>query len=888
MSTATARAYRSNFADRFMPSGRRTSPEIKPFHGYPSTYLRKAHCIKDRVLLDPCMGSGHILVYMFDVLMQIYSAYGYTSRDAVRGIIENNLYGLDIDDRAAQLAYFSVMMKARQYDARFFSRKLQPHVYAICESNGLSADMVDYFVGGNAKLKKDMDSLITEMRDAKEYGSILNITPVDFDALYARFDMLSDEISMYDQSIFNDLLPFVRVAQTLAQKYSVVCTNPPYMTSYNMDFTLNNYLKAHYPAGKNDLFSAFIIKCSKMVIKDGFQSMITMHSWMFLSRYMDLRIDILNRSIENILHLGSKAFDDIGGEVVQTAAFIIRNSNLSNYIGRFERLTNYSDSATKELNVHNESVTFYASQHTFSCLVDNIIAYWLSKTIVKHFSSTKLLGESADCRQGIATGNNDLFLRFWYEAPFSEIMFGARSQEEMNTSGKLYAPYNKGGAFRRWFGNREYIIKINESYYKKLLLVGNHLPSRQRYYRTGITWNDVSTALYCARYVEDGFVFDAAGPTCFYNGNQIYLLGLLNSKVTQAFLNVICQGLHYSTGHIPNIPFIRKCEYTVSGIVMKCVEISKHDWDSFETSWDFKRHPLLRGCSVAEAYSMWDQECNERFNTLKTNEEELNRIFIDIYGVQDELTPEVEDKDVTVRKADLKRDVRSLISYAVGCMFGRYSLDVEGLAYAGGEWDASKYKTFIPDEDNIIPICDDEYFEDDITGRFVKFIETVYGKETLNENLRFIADALGGSGQPKDVIRSYFLNDFYADHLKIYQKRPIYWLFDSGKKNGFKALIYMHRYAPDTLARMRTDYVHEQQARYRTAIADVEHRMENASAAERVKLNKQLAKLQDQAEEIRLYEEKIHHLADQMIRIDLDDGVKHNYEIFGDVLAKIK
>ena len=291
---------------------------------------------------------------------------------------------------------------------------------------------------------------------------------------------------------------------------------------------------------------------------------------------------------------------------------------------------------------------------------------------------------------------------------------------------------------------------------------------------------------------------------------------------------------------------------------------------------------------ISDKYKEWEAECNDRFNALKANEEELNRIFIDIYGLQDELSPEVEEKDVTVRKADLTREIKSLISYAVGCMFGRYSLDVEGLAYAGGAWDASKYSTFLPDKDNIIPICDDEYFEDDIVGRFVKFIEVVYGKETLEENLRFIANALGGNGLPRDVIRDYFLNGFYADHLKVYQKRPIYWLFDSGKKNGFKALIYMHRYQPDTLARMRTDYVHEQQARYRTAIEDCNQRLLSAGGSERVKLSKRLETLTAQAEEIRKFEEKVHHLADMMISIDLDDGVKHNYEIFKDVLAPIK
>ena len=415
------------------------------------------------------------------------------------------------------------------------------------------------------------------------------------------------------------------------------------------------------------------------------------------------------------------------------------------------------------------------------------------------------------------------------------------------------------------------------------------MPSRQYYFQSGITWNDLSTALYCARYVDKGFVFDAAGPTCFYTGDEKYLLGLLNSNVAQAFLNVICQGLHYSTGHIPNIPFILNRESEVNIIVSANLQMSKNDWDSFETSWDFQYHPLLRKVpTIAEAFDQWQAECDNRFNQLKANEEELNRIFIDIYGLQDELTPEVEDKDVTVRKADLGRDIRSFISYAVGCMSGRYSLDVDGLAYAGGEWDASKYASFAADKDNIIPICDDEYFEDDIVGLFVEFVKTVYGAETLDENLKFIADALGGKGQPKDVIRNYFLSDFYSDHCKIYQKRPIYWLFDSGKKNGFKALIYMHRYQPDTIARIRTDYVHEQQARYRTAIADLEQRIANASTGERVKLNKKLTTLQAQDIEIRTYEEKIHHLADQMISIDLDDGVKKNYVIFQDVLAKIK
>ncbi len=859
---------------------------------------------EDIKCIDPCMGSGHILCYMFDVLVKIYEDYGYTAREAVAGIIEKNLWGLDIDERAAQLAYFAVMMKARQYDARFFKRNLQPHVYAIQESN-------DIHISAMWRLGEEQgiaEKLINDFRDALEYGSIItpSVTLDELDALdnrlieidkWSSYGNLTD-MAQSDEIIYS-LSPLIDLARVLAQKYDVVVTNPPYMNSYNMAASLSGYLRKNYPNGKNDLFSAFILRCKKLLVHNGFMGMITMHSWMFLSRYASLRQEILSDSIENVLHLGARAFDDIGGEVVQTVAFVLRRSNLHKFIGVYVKLVDITDAKAKEQSFRNMKLTYRCPQAVFARMVDSIIAYWVSNKLRFHFENTPLLGTFSDCRQGIATGDNDRFLRLWFETQYDKIGFSNESQDEMNSSGKKYAPYNKGGTFRRWFGNRDYVIKFDGYHYKQLLSMGNHLPSRQRYYHHGITWNDVSTALFCARYLENGFVFDAAGPICFFVGDEEYLLGLLNSKVTQAFLDVICQGLHYSTGHIPNIPLLSCDNKYIRILVKECVKLSRQDWDSFESSWDFKQHPLIAPIqafglpspvnhSVENCYGVWEVECETRFNQLKANEEELNRIFIEIYGLQDELTPEVEDKDVTVRKAERGRDIRSLISYAVGCMFGRYSLDVEGLTYAGGEWDASKYNTFIPDKDNIIPICDDEYFADDIVGRFIKFVEVVYGKETLEENLKFIAAALGGKGSPREVIRNYFLNDFYADHLKIYQKRPIYWLFDSGKKNGFKALIYMHRYQPDTIARIRTDYVHEQQSRYRTAMADLNNRISNAGTAERVKLTKQLNMLSDQAEELRLYEEKIHHLADQMIRIDLDDGVKVNYAKFQDVLAKIK
>ena len=371
--------------------------------------------------------------------------------------------------------------------------------------------------------------------------------------------------------------------------------------------------------------------------------------------------------------------------------------------------------------------------------------------------------------------------------------------------------------------------------------------------------------------------------------NHNYTLGLLNGIVGQYILSLYNPTLNTTVGDVLKIPLIVEKQEIVENFVLECILLSQTDWDSYETSWDFKKHPLLREQgSLQSSYKVWEVEASERFYQLKANEEELNRIFIDIYGLQDELTPEVEEKDVTVRKADMGRDIRSLISYAVGCMFGRYSLDVEGLAYAGGEWDESKYSTFPADKDNIIPICDDEYFEDDIVGRFVEFIRVAYGADTLEENLRFIADALGGKGSAREVIRKYFRDGFYADHLKIYQKRPIYWQFDSGKKGGFRALVYMHRYAPDTIARIRTDYVHQQQDRYSTALEGIEQRMANSGTGERVKLSKVQKKLQEQDKELHEYEEKIHHLADQFISIDLDDGVKKNYALFADVLTKIK
>lgn len=850
-------------------------------------------------VIDPCCGSGHILAYLFDVLMQIYENYGYTPRDAVASILQNNLYGLDIDDRAAQLAYFAVMMKAVRYDKRFLKRKdedgepdvPQPHVYAIEESNRIEKPDVEYFCNGKLELNDAMHTILTQLYDAKEYGSILTITPQDWDALYARFDEVTGESSFHRESIRKKLLPLVRVAQTLAQKYDVVVTNPPYMGSSGMGAKLAEYVKKNYPDSKSDLFAVFIEVCSRMAKQNGYQAMITQHAWMFLSSFEKLREKMMLTETISMAHLGARAFEEIGGEVVQTTAFVRCANHVEGYKGTYCRLIEPTSQQGKEEMFLAGQKRYTANQDDFAKIPGASVAYWVSKKLYSTFRNSLLYDYTISDGQN-KTGDNAKFVREFWEVRNSNV-----------GKGKKWLFYAKGGGYRKWYGNLSEVVNWSEEareFYKNDKIC--RIIPEYLWYKAGITWSLISNNP-SFRLLPEEATFDVGGSSIFLkdNSNIEFVLGLLNSKVFSYVQKIVNPTINIQVKDIRVMPFVKKNENEITGLAEECSFLSKEDWDSFETSWDFTRHPFIKAITkypnmmdigniyLAECYDIWAGECEERFEKLKANEEELNRIFIDIYGLQDELTPEVEDKDVTVRKADLGRDVRSFISYAVGCMFGRYSPTYDGLAYAGSTWDDGKYNIYKPDADGIIPICDDEYFEDDMMGRFVEFVRVVCGDNSLEDNLRFVANALGGKGQPKEVIRNYFLNDFYADHCKIYQKRPIYWLFDSGRKNGFKCLIYLHRYQPDTIARIRTDYVHEQQARYRTAIEDLEKQVAAAtSTSERVKLTKQLNKVQAQDNELHQYEEKVHALADQMIKIDLDDGVKHNYEIFKDVLAKIK
>ena len=871
--------------------------------------------------IDPCAGSGHILCVLFDVLVQIYEDYSYTAREAAASIVQNNLWGLDIDDRAAQLAYFAVMMKARQYDRRFFTKEVQPHVYAIQESNLIERKHLNYLGHGLSALERNnalnqMNALLDAFIDAKEYGSILQPGAYDW-ALLSRFvaDTTPEQQVTFDESGVETTQAQLRLmiaqGQALAQKYHAVVTNPPYMGGSGMSAKLSDFVKSNYPDSKSDLFAVFMERCRQMAVNNGFQAMITQHSWMFLSSFEKLRTKLLTVDIVNMAHLGARAFEEIGGEVVQTTSFVIRKSHVADYKGEYCRLIEPTTQQGKEDMFLAGENRYAADQSNFSKIPGAPVAYWVSEAILRNYSSFPNVGDVSLVKKGLFTGQNDLFFRYWYEPAFSSVDFGVTDKNEILE--KHYVPMNSGGTFRRWYGNRLSIIKFDSKHYDLITNNQGHR-SPHLYFKESAAWTKITASSFSIRYSEVGFVNNDASMAVYEGTADFFaIIGLLNSKVAQHYLSLVNESLNYTTGNVSSVPYVERDTPNIRSLVEHCIEISKADWDSFETSWDFKEHPLIRwsrclgdatsigatiqyyygrrmpvSCPLELCYLLWQGECNKRFEELKSNEEELNRIFIDIYGLQDELTPDVDDKDVTVRKADLSRDIRSLISYAVGCMVGRYSLDKPGLAFAGGAWNASQYVTYPADKDGILPITDDEYFADDIVTMFVNWLKTVYGADTLEENLRFISDALGGKGSPREVIRNYFLNDFYKDHLKVYQKRPIYWLFDSGKKNGFKALVYMHRYQPDTIARVRTDYVHEMQSRYRTAIADVEQRLNDASTSERVKLTKRLNALQAQADELRQYEEKIHHLADQMIAIDLDDGVKVNYAKFADVLATIK
>ena len=879
---------------------------------------------EDIKVIDPCMGSGHILVYAFDVLMQIYESYGYSQRDAAKSIIENNIYGLDIDNRAYQLAYFAVMMKARQYNRRILNGETDCHVYSIQESNGINREHLKYFGAGMDELELNIamlqiQGMLDLFTDSKEYGSILNIDNYNWNLLRQFVDNMNlsgqltfDTVGIEDTK--EQLRSLVEIGVAMAQQYDVVVTNPPYMGISNGNEKLNNFVKKYYTDSKADLFAVFIEKCGQMTKKNCYHAMITQHSWMFLSSFEKLREKLQVVDTINMAHLGARAFEEIGGEVVQTTAWVQRKSNITNYLATYARLVDFGSQQKKENAFVAKNDLHTAQKGNFSKIPGMPIAYWASEAVFKVFDHTLLIKDIASPVEGIKTGDNDTFLRLWHEVRYTDTSIATPIAKSK------WCKMAKGGTYRRWYGNLEYVVNWANNGEQLKKFKGSTVSNEKLFFTEAITWTYISSGNFSMRYVGTDVLYNNKGPACYVDGSlRNYLLGLTNSDCFNYILNFWAPTMDYKPGNIAPFPFKKSDDYLgeVNTIVQENIELSKLDWDSFETSWSFVGHPLiklleLRGESnvdknsainsqkstlINTAYKNWEKVCNERFVQLKKNEEELNAIFNDIYGLQDELTPEVNDKDVTICKADLGRDIRSFISYAIGCMFGRYSLDIDGLAYAGGTWNDSKYSTFIPDKDNILPITDEEYLEDDIVGLFVAFVRKFYGAETLEQNLDFIAKALGNKGNTsREIIRNYFVKDFFKDHCKIYQKRPIYWLFDSGKADGFKALIYMHRYDENTIGNLRIDYLHKMQRVYDHEIARMQETMSNSTNAREVAAaEKRKEKLTKQLKETKDYDEKIAHLALARIPIDLDDGVKVNYEKVQtgtdgkklDVLAKI-
>lgn len=846
--------------------------------------------------IDPCCGSGHILVYAFEVFFQIYSSLGFNKGDISELILKHNLFGLDIDDRAGQLSILSIILKAREYDKYIFSKSIikEINVLSISDADVIKVSDIDFIK--KHENKEAIQKLLEDFNDAKEYGSLINPRKVDYESL---IDELENGETIFLYELKNKVLPLIKCSQILSQKYDIVVTNPPYMSSKGMSNNLKKFVDKNYKAGKSDLFAAFILRCIDLLKNDGYLGMITMQSLMFLSSYTDLRKRILENSICSLLQIGFNSFPELNSQVAHAVSFVIKKGNEENISGKYYNLNVGKVNADKnKVFLQKINNDFYSNNSADMLNLPNyILAYWLSETEKDILRNYDKLEDKMQIKQGLATGNNDIYVRNWFEIDRNKIEFDASNVDEFYNSHKLYAPYNKGGNFRKWYGNKENVIKFDRINYNKLMNSGNHLPSREFYFKKGITWSLIGNENFAARISDGGFVFDVGGSSGFPSEDDVeFLLAYLCSKVTVNFLKALNPTINFQVGDIKNLPISflsNENKEKIISLSKENIAIAKEDWDSFESSWDFKQHPFITfgAKKIEEAYKKWKGLCENRFNKLKYNEIAINQLFIDGYKLNKELSADVDEHYVSIRKADLLRDVKSLISYAVGCIFGRFSLDKEGFICTNESFYIENYKKFEADKDNIIPITEEKYFNDDIVNRFNHFVEVVFGKEYLYDNLEFIAETLGkkGTETSEDTIRRYFLNDFFNDHVKTYQKRPIYWLFDSGKKNGFKALIYMHRYNENLVPKVRLDYLHRIQTTYEKLLSDVNYKLTtDLSMNEKKAAQNRQADIMAKLNEIKEYDEKIAHIANQRISIDLDDGVKENYEKFKDILAKIK
>ncbi len=890
-------------------------------------------------VIDPCSGSGHILLYFFELFVDIYESLGFKKSDIPQYIINNNLYGIDLDDRAEQLSTLTVILKAREYDKNIFNKNLNLNILSIQESNSITfSDLDILFV--NDDVKNIVLYIYNNFKDAKEYGSIIKTEKYDYQKIYDVIEELSNkQLDLFEYQKLNEiktkLVPIIKQAELLSNTYDVVVTNPPYMGNKGMNNKLLNYTKKYYNDYKFDMFSVFIKRASDLTKNGSYYGLITQPSILFLSSFEELRNFILNEQcITSVLHMGRGIFGiDFG-----SAAFTIKKERNDNYYGKYFKLydrtfqyidcndiekiylntlnnENYEfDFSTYNSNIIDEEddeiitkgiskILYKRKQELFKKIPTYPIAYWLSEEMINLFNEKKV-GDLYTAKQGIITADTNRFLRRWTEIDFTKIGWNYNNKIEAKESKKKWFPYNKGGAYRKWYGNNEYLINwYNDGQelreYTDTLPQGStaRLKSQEYYFKESITWSLISSKYFGARYSQKGFLFDVGGSSIFSENNLKYLLGFLSTNIASKILKVLNPTMNCPIKDVKALPIIISEDYLneVESLVDDCIKISKEDWDLIETSWDFNKPSLLMSDKltgkIKDIAEYQKQEYLKRYNNLLNNEVKLNTIFNIIYNMTDEISNIVDDESISVRKFNIQDEIKNLISYAVGCMFGRYSLDNNGLTFAGGVFNYDNYEQYKVDIDNVIPITDEAYFADDIVARFKKFIDVIYGKETLNDNIDFIAEALGkrGTETSEDTIRRYFLNDFYNDHIKMYQKKPIYWLFDSGKKNGFKALIYMHRYDENTIPKVRLDYLHRIQTTYEKLLTDVNYKLTTElSLNDKKEAQKRQADLNAKLTEIKEYDEKIAHIANQRISIDLDDGVSVNYSKFADILAKIK
>lgn len=913
--------------------------------------------IEDIKILDPAMGSGHILVYAFDLLFEMYENLGWSTKETVLSILKNNLYGLEIDERAGQLASFALMMKAREKFSRLFlvlkrEEDFKLNTLIIEESNSLSERIRNRIKNNNLN---NLNKIIQEFEDTKEYGSILKLENIDKEILEKEFNILKESFNNNEQEtlIFNEKEIIIDINEelelieslikqhiVLTNQYETVVTNPPYMGGKGFSPKLKTYVEKNYKDSKSDLFAVFIKRCNEFTKKNCYTSMITMQSWMFLSSFETLRKNIIEKTeIKSLNHLGTRAFSEIGGEIVSTVAWISKKISPQNE-GIYIRLVDYNNAELKEQEFYNKANYFQAKQKDFEKIPGSPIAYWVSDKIREIFEKNQKLGEVGKTKQGIATGKNEKFLRLWQEVNIKEIGFQYENTESIWKDKKKYVIYNKGGEVRKWYGNQDNLIKFDEKNYNLLKNSGNKLPSKEYYFKESISWSKVSSTNFSMRFYEKGFIFADAGMSYFSKENLKYILGISNSKLINKFLTILSPTLNFEAGHLALIPLIYNDNKKIIELIEENISISKEEWDSRETSWDFEKSSLIDGKDLKSVYENYCNHWRDNFVQLHKNEEELNRLFIEIYDLQDEMDEKVAFEDITILKKEaniiqidnsipkefsiesekylydrgvsleFNKDelVKQFLSYAVGCIMGRYSINKSGLIIANsddilellenkfivkgtdGEIRQEVESKFLPDKFGIIPITNEKDFSNDIVEKIKEFIKFVYGEENLKDNLNFIAEALGNKDNKpaEEIIRTYFIKDFYSDHLQRYQKRPIYWLMNSGKKNAFSCLFYMHRYEPLTVARVRADYLIPYQEMLENKRKFIERQLsdDDISTKEKKNIEKQLKELDTLLKELREYANEVKHIAEQKIPLDLDDGVNVNYKKLEVILKK--